>query len=170
MSQSEDCLSHEDTVNFEDRTVRLVWLAEMMPKAEYLTFPGGLMAKYLFEECRYCFVYGQFLAVIVLGLAFLEKTLASWFFSAGRNDLERASISRLLAEARNAGWLAEGEYEKLERIRLTRNPVAHFRVPLAEDSVELRPLDREDHPYSVIEQDARDVIEALMHMLGRDAV
>ena len=170
MSQSEDWLPHEDTVNLEDRTERLDWLAEIMPEAEYLTFPGGLMTKYLFEECRYCFVYGQFLAVIVLGLAFLEKTLASWFFSAVRDDLERASIARPLAEARNAGWLTEGEHEKLERIRLTRNPVTHFRHPLAEDSVELRALDREDHPYSVIANDARDVIVAVMHMLGRNAV
>ena len=170
MNQSEYWLCHEDTVNLEDRTARLDWLAEMMPKAEYLTFPGGLMVKYLFEECRYCFVYGQFLAVIVLGLAFLDKTLASWFFAAGRNDLERASIARLLPEARNAGWLTEGEHERLERIRLTRNPVAHFRRPLAEDSIEIRALDREDHPYSVVEQDARDVIEAVMRMLSRNAV
>jgi hypothetical protein len=149
-------------VCFADRALRLAWIAEIMPEAKYLTFPSGLMAKYLFEESRYCFVYGQFLAVIVLGLAFLEKTLASWFFMPGRNDLERASISKLLYEARNEGWLAEEEHEKLEQIRLTCNPGAHFRAPLAEDSVEFRALGREDHPYSVIEQDARDVFEAMM--------
>ena len=170
MSQSENWLIQEDKVCLADRTARLDWMAEIMPAAEYLTFPGGFMAKYLFEEVRYCFVYGQFLAVIILGLAFLEKTLASWFFMAGRNDLERASISRLLREARNEAWLMEDEYEKLERIRLARNPVAHFRAPLSDDSIEFRALDKEDHPYSVIEQDARDVIEAVMHMLGRNAV
>jgi hypothetical protein len=169
MSQSEDWLKQEDTVCFADRSARLDWIAEIMPEAEYLTFPGGLMAKYLFEESRYCFVYGQFLAVIVLGLAFLEKTLASWFFMAGRNDLERASISRLLKEAKTEGWLAEDEYEKLEQIRLVRNPVAHFRAPLAKDSIERRAVDRENYPYLVIEQDARDIIEAMMHMLGRNA-
>ncbi|HHT9114041.1 MAG: hypothetical protein HZA47_10515 [Planctomycetes bacterium] len=170
MSQSEDWLIQEDMVCFADRAARLDWIAAIMPTAEYLTFPSGLMAKYLFEEARYCFVYGQFLAVIVLGLAFLEKTLASRFFMAGRNDLERASISRLLHEARNKAWLTEDEYEKLERIRLARNPVAHFRAPLAEDSIEFRALGKENHPYSVIEQDSRDVIEAVMHMLGRNAV
>jgi hypothetical protein len=170
MSQPENWLIQEDTICFADRAARLDWIAEIMPPAKYLTFPGGFMAKYRFEEARYCFVYGQFLAVIVLGLAFLEKTLASWFFMAGRNDLERASISRLLREARNEVWLMEDEYEKLERIRLARNPVAHFRAPLAEDSIEFRALGKDDHPYSVIEQDARDVIEAVMHMLGRNAV
>ena len=170
MSPSEDWLIREDTVCFADRAARLDWVADTMPKAEYLTFPGGLMAKYLFEEARYCFVYGQFLAVIVLGLAFLEKTLAAWFFMAGRNDLERANISRLLREARNEAWITNDAYENLERIRLVRNPVTHFRAPLSEDSIEFQALGKADHPYSVIEQDACDVIEAVMHMLGRNAV
>ena len=67
-------------------------------------------------------------------------------------------------------WLTDAEYEKLERIRLVRNPVTHFRAPLSEDSIEFRALSKADHPYIVIEQDARDVIEAVMHMLGRNAV
>ena len=73
MNQSEDWLNHEDTVNFEDRTARLDQLAKMIPKADYFTFPGALMSKYLFEECGYCFVYGQFLAVIVLGASVSRK-------------------------------------------------------------------------------------------------
>ena len=68
MSQLEDWLVREDRVYFADRAARLGWTAEIIPKAEYLTFPGGLISKHLFEEARYCFVYGQFLAVIVLGL------------------------------------------------------------------------------------------------------
>ena len=170
MSQSEDWLMREDTVCFADRAARPDWIAEIIPTAEYLIFPSGFMAKYLFEEARYCFVYGQFLAVIVLGLAFLEKTLAAWFFMAGRNDLARASISRLLREARNEAWLTDAEHEKLERIRLGRNPVTPFRAPLSEDSIEFRALGKADYPYAVIEQDARDVIEAVMRMLGRNAV
>ena len=50
----------------------------------------GMMAKYLFEETRYCFVYGQYLAVIsVLGMALVERTLAAEFYASGRDDLER---------------------------------------------------------------------------------
>ena len=45
------------------------------------------MAKFLFEETRYCFAYGQYLAVIVLGVAFIERTLAAEFYASGRNDL-----------------------------------------------------------------------------------
>src|SRR5437773_2713842 len=81
------------------------------------------------EETRYCFVYGQFLAVIVLGVAFVERALAAEFYSSGRDDLERENISVLLREARHAGWLNAAEYSALDRARQIRNPVTHFRRP-----------------------------------------
>lgn len=170
MEQYQEWLLHEDKVCFNDRAARLDWIASLMPQAEYLTFPGGLISKYQYEEARYCFVYGQFLAVIMLGMAFLERTLAAWFFAAGYDDLERASISRLLSEARTGDWLTEEEYLRLDRIRLIRNPAIHFRAPLSKDTIEYRALEAEDHPYAVTEEDARYVIQAVMDMLGRNAV
>ena len=163
MSMSEDWLKREDAVCFEGRVERLNWIAEMVPEGEYGTFHGS-MRKYLFEEVRYCFVYAQFLAVIVLGLAFLETTFAACFYAAGRNDLERASISELLCEAKDVGWLTESEHKKLDQIRLLRNPVVHFRPPLTKDTIEYRAYDKETYHYSVIEQDARDVIQVVMHI------
>jgi hypothetical protein len=97
-------------------------------------------------------------------------TLAAWFYTAGRNDLERATISKLLREAKDAAWLTEEEYDKIENIRCNRNPVTHFRAPLSRDTLENRALNINDHPYSIIEQDARDVMEAVMHMLRKNAV
>ena len=92
-------LRNEDNLCFEDRLSRLRWLVEHSPKKEYWTFPGGLLAESLFEEARYCFVYGQFLAANLLGLVYIERTLSALFYGAGRNDLESASLSKLLKEA-----------------------------------------------------------------------
>ena len=105
-TEPEAWLLNEDTVCREDRLARLTWLASMLPPADYLTFPGGSMAKLLFEEMRYCFAYGQFLATITLGFAYIERTLAAKFFAAGRADLERAGIMKLLQEARLHGVLS----------------------------------------------------------------
>ena len=108
MSQSEDWLMREDTVCFADRAARLDWIAEIMPTAEYLAFPSGFMAKYLFEEARYCFVYGQFLAVIVLGLAFLEKTLAAWSHVQGTLELPQpGGLTRGAARRRSVRPLSQ---------------------------------------------------------------
>ena len=77
MSTSATWLINEDSSSFEDRLSRLGWLTTHSPGGEYWTFPGGLHAKSVFEEARYCFVYAQFLATILLSLAYIELTLAA---------------------------------------------------------------------------------------------
>jgi hypothetical protein len=166
---SEEWLNREDTNNREERLSRLDWIASKMPDSNCLSFPGGLTAKYLFEETRYCFVYAQFLAVIVLGLSFIEHTLAAMFYAVGRSDLERVSISILLREALLAGWITQTEFDSLDRAREIRNPVTHFRRPLHEDKVEYRAVTQNELPYTIIEDDARQVMESVFHLLGKTA-
>jgi hypothetical protein len=167
---SEDWLSKEGASCFAERVERLNWLAARMPKSEYLLFSGGMMAKYLLEETRYCFVYGQYLAVIVLGVAFVERTLAAEFYASGRDHLERANISVLLREARDKGWLSTEEYEAFDRARRLRNPVTHFRRPGHDDSIEYRMIQENELPYAIIEQDARTIVSTVMNMLSRNAI
>ncbi len=166
---SEEWLIREDSTGRKDRLARLDWLISNVPDANYLTFPGGQMSKYLFEEARYCFVYGQFLAVIVLGLSYIEHTLAALFYMAGRNDLERATISALLREANNEGWVTETEFDNLERARKVRNPITHFRTPLHDETVEYRAVAQNELPYTIIEEDAQHVMETVLRLLGKNA-
>ena len=170
ISTSEEWLSQEESRCFEDRQSRLVWLIAASPAAEYWTFPGGLHAKSLFEEARYCFVYAQFLAATLLSLAFIELTLAAQFYGAGRDDLERASLQKLLAEARSNGVIEEGEFRELERIRSYRNAYAHFRRPMHQDRFETRSVLEDAMPYEVIEQDATAAIAAALRLVATNAL
>jgi len=167
---SGEWLTREDSVCRQDRLARLDWLASRMPAAEYWAFPGGLMSKYLFEEARYCFVYGQFLATIVLGLSYIEHTLAALFYAAGRNDLERATMSKLLQEGLDCGLIDQHEFENLEHARRVRNPVTHFRRPLHTNTLEYRAVTQSELPYTIIEEDARHVMETALHLLGKSAM
>jgi hypothetical protein len=155
-------LSHEDQVCREARLARLEWLSSLVPAADYWTFPGGLTAKLVFEEMRFCFLYGQFLASIVLGLAYIERTLASEFYAAGRNDLERAGIAQLLREAQLVGMLTNAEAGEIDRIRMARNPVIHFRRPLDDESIEYRSISNNEQPYDLLDSDARAVVHMAM--------
>ena len=128
------------------------------------------MAKRLFEEARRSFVYGQYLASIVLGMSYIEHTLAGLLYAAGRSDLERSNISKLLGEAVELGWLTAVEVESLDHARTLRNSVAHFRRPLGEGTIEVRALAENEDPYALLEEDARHVIRAAFHILGRHIV
>lgn len=169
-SKPEEWLTHEDNACHEDRLARLRWLADHALDAEYWTFPGGLTSKYLFEEARYCYVYGQFLASIVLGLSYIEHALAGLFSASGRNDLKRKGISILLKEALNYGWINQTEFDNLEHARKIRNPVNHFRKPGYDDTVEYRASVENELPYAIIEEDAQHIIETVMHLLGKNAI
>lgn len=169
-TQSEAWLDREDMVCREGRLDRLTWVAGLMPVAEYLTFPGGWMAKYLFEEARYCFVYGQFLATILLGMAYVEHTLAALLYGAGRSDLERANISVLLREAVENQWLSQDEFNHLDHARTLRNAVTHFRRPLHEDTVEYRSVTLNELPYAILEEDASHVMATAFRVLAHRTI
>jgi hypothetical protein len=162
---AEQWLNREDAVAREGRLSRLIWIATQYPPINYQLFHGGILSHYLFEEARYCFVYGQFLATIMLGLAFIERTFAAEFFASGRNDLERASISRLLREMLECGWISYTDFEQLERARRSRNRVVHFRRPDHPDEIEWRSVQEQEHPYTLIEEDARNVLAIIFKLL-----
>ena len=170
IAQEEEWLTREDNACRQDRLARLKWIVSRSPGVEYWIFSGGQMSKYLFDEARYCFVYGQFLATIVLGLSYIEHTLASLFYASGRNDLERANISTLLQEALNYEWIDQAEFDNLQHVRRIRNPVTHFRKPLDRDRIEYRFVTENVPSYAIIEEDARHVMESIFRLLGKSGI
>uniref|UniRef100_A0A832I3Y9 DUF4145 domain-containing protein n=1 Tax=Eiseniibacteriota bacterium TaxID=2212470 RepID=A0A832I3Y9_UNCEI len=168
-NDAEKWLDREDRVCREGRIQRLEWLASLTAPAGNWLFPGGWVAKHLFEEARYCFAYGQFMAATVLGMAYVERTLAARLFAAGKSDLERADISALLREAIALGWCDEAQFGQLDRARRLRNPLAHFRGFGQEDTVEYRSITQDQTADSIVEEDARHVMQVVFRLLGNDA-
>jgi len=71
-------LSAEEWLDNEDKQCwdeRLKWTIEEYPNIDVSLFHGGLKSHYLFEETRYCFVYGQYIASTMLSLSYIENTL-----------------------------------------------------------------------------------------------
>ena len=162
LETAKDWLAREDAVLFEVRAARLAWVTERINSDEYRLEHGGLLSKSLFEEMRYCFAYSQFIAASLVGLAYIERSLAARFYAAGRSNLQRAPLSELLNEALSHGLINQDQYEELERIRDARNVYAHFRRPGRKDGVEYRALENDDSFYGMIEQDAITIVEAAL--------
>jgi hypothetical protein len=166
----EQWLHTEDRVCFEQRVARLEWLTSQAPRGEIWAFPGGWLDRQLFEQARYCFVYGQFLGTAILGFAYVERTLASMFYASGRNNLQRATSEKLFREALAEGWLDEQEFEIVDKVRRLRNPLVHFHKPLHDDLPESRAMQEERGPYDVIESDARRILEVASRLVELNAV
>ena len=160
----------EDEACRGDRAKRLEWVTTLLPPDGTLLFPGGLLSHFLFEETRYCFIYGQFLAAAILGCALVERLLAARLYGSGDDAMERARIATLLDQAKERSWLTESELQALDRARRLRNALAHFRAPGHEDGIEWRAADSGASPYDVLEGDAREVVAAAVTLLIRSAV
>lgn len=166
----EQWLLAEDRGCLKQRAERLAWLIQVTPPAEIWLFPGGWLGQQLFEEARYSFIYGQFVASAVLGFAHVERTLAAMFYGSVRNDLQRATSEKLFKEAQCAGWLSESDLATFEKARRLRNPLVHFRVPLHEDLPESRSFKEDRDPYEVVESDAKQILEVVFRLVAQNAV
>jgi len=92
------------------------------------------------------------------------------FYESGRNDLQRAGLSALLAEAHAEGLIGDAERQALERIRKNRNAYAHFRRPGHKVSIEARAVFEDAAPYDVVEQDATSAITAALRLVAKGTV
>ena len=159
-----DWIENEDAKCRKLRTENLEWLISKTPTKEYLIFHGGSIAKYLFKETRYCFVYAQYLAAIVLGFSFIEHTLASLFFASGKKELEISNIANILSKANEIGWLSDEEYQNLMKAKKIRNSVIHFRKPFDKEDIDFKAVTENRHQYEIIVEDAKYVLQVVLKL------
>lgn len=172
MAQSaEEWLDNEDKQCRDERLKRLKWLIKQYPdNVEVLLHHGGLKSHYLFEEARYCFVYGQYIASIMLCLSYIENLLASVFYASGRNDPQRTSLVNLLKEAKEKGLVSEAEFTVFNKIREIRNPLTHFRKPMDKETIEHRAVKTDKHPYKLLEEDAKIALKSVFRMIEKFSI
>ena len=164
---AKDWIQNEDQVARSIRIERLQWLLENTPHNEIWLFHAGYINYELFEQTRYCFVYGQDLAVIMLGLSFIEHTLAALLFESGRNKLERISLTVLTEEAHKNQWIDDSELEAINEARTIRNNVTHFREPTDKASIEMQAKHNEEAFLAIIEKDAKQIIKIVFLLVDK---
>ena len=167
---AEEWLDNEDRQCRGDRLHRLKWVIEEYPNIDISLFHGGLKFHYLFEEARYCFVYGQYIASTMLSLSYIENTLASVFYASGRNDLQRARVVDLLKEAKEEGLISESEFTVFNKVRKIRNPITHFRKPSDKETIEYRAVKNDRYPYELLEEDAKTALKATFRMMAKFSI
>src|SRR3712207_4923736 len=105
------------------RALRLRLLADAYGTGRTHRLLPGVEARALaFEEARRTYLDGSFLACVLVAQTCVEHMLAGLFRLAGRDDLDRATYQRLLAEARRECFLSDDEFALFDRLRTLRNP------------------------------------------------
>jgi hypothetical protein len=149
---------------------RLEWLVNQTPRSTHWVFPGGSVTINLFEAASYCFVNGQFLGAMVMGLSYIEHTLAGLFFAAGRKELENAGVEVLAREALSLSLLKQKDFDIIKEAAQKRDAKLSMRRSVNQESNQNPMIDEDEQDSAVYEEDGRKVMSVVIRLLDKKMV
>lgn len=142
-----------------ERAGRARWLAEIIPNRHSFGMP--LETFYVLDETTSSFIYGNYVAVIVLATSFVEHWLTAKLSARGYQKEASRGLSACINIARAQSLVDPTILDKADRLRLIRNPFVHLKPFEHEHALDRRSLKLGAHPKSLLEQDAKEAIIAM---------
>jgi len=152
------------------RLGRMAWLGKQLRENDLYLLQDGALSKLIFNEVLECFISGQFIATIILGFSFIERTIAGRLSHVGEKAASKGSSEELIATALQRNWLTKTEHDHINELRTLRNPIVHFREHLAETRPEVKAALNARSTAQMLETDAKQILEAAIHVLGKTAL
>lgn len=141
------------------RAARVRWLEKAIPEdCGYLMAVESL---YVFEEAKSSFIYGHFVATIVLAASFVEHWLVSQLNTKGFHKEASRGLAACIKCARENRLVTKGLLNRVDRLRLIRNPFVHLKSFDHEHGLVQRSLRHQAHPEEILETDARNALAAM---------
>ena len=160
-------LTEKNQMFSKDGANRLKWLISQTPRPSEWLFPGGTITINLFEAASYCFVNGQFLGAMVMGLSYIEQTLTGIFTAAGRKELENAGVELLAREAMSLAIFNQKDFEIVKEASKKRNAKFIKRKLTGPENDEFPTIGEDEQESAVYEEDGRKVMSVVIHLLDK---
>jgi len=167
-------LQSEDEATRQYRVERLKLLVEEFDSdADCMAFHGGVLSKRYFEEARWSWVNGQFIACTLICQCFVEVSLRSLLAARGQSVgctdqwLERAGMHDLTEKAQEVGLLMDDDVKALKRLRKNRTQYVHARPAFSKGHFMRRVLSTNQVPEEACEQDAREAVKLIFQIARR---
>jgi len=171
MNQYEEWVIQDHELGWEPCISRLKWLDSSLPRFEHgFLFSGGAVSARIWEESRYCFIRGQFVATVLLCLALNERVLSGRLRQEGIDEAKHYSAYEAIDKAEETGLLNQKEAEKLHTLRHKRNPLTHYREPTDDDLPTNRALEQDTHYNKIFEKDAKDALLTTFRVMSKFGV
>lgn len=143
-----------------ERAARVRWLSAVMPRAGLLM---SLETCLVLEEAKASFVYGNFVAAIVLAAAFIEHWFIASLNERGYSKEAAQGLAAAITCARRNNLVDSTILDKADRLRLTRNPFVHLKEFDHKHGINQRIAKTRLSITALLENDAK---EALVAMYG----
>lgn len=122
----EAALEEQDRRTRADRAARVRWLSDTIPKN--LMFGTSVETALVFEEATASFVYGNFVAAVVLASAFVEHWFVASLIARGYQKQASQGLAAAIACARANNLVNALVLDKADQLRLIRNPFVHLKA------------------------------------------
>ena len=150
--------------------VRGAWLSQRIRRDDFFLLQDGSFSKLLFAEVLECYVSGHFIATAVLAFSLIERTIAGRLSHIGREAEAKGTSQELLRAALNRHWITQNEYDQIDALRDLRNPIMHFKDHLAPNRPEVKAAMSGRDTRQLLESEAKSILEAAIHVLGKTAL
>jgi hypothetical protein len=148
----------------EPRARRLQFvLEELGPSADMLLM-GGASAMYAWQELKWTYVEGHFLATVLTAQVFIETQLGGRFILSQEDDAVERGLGELIRRAEKNGLIPHIA-ERLRELHKMRIAYGHIHIGLHPRSHMKRILDRQMDPNLLLEDDAKTAIQIVADYL-----
>lgn len=155
----EATLERHELQNVPVRAERIRWLSTVIPKGGGYMMP--LESMRVFQEAKDCFIYGQFVATLVLAASFIEHWLGGILDAAGQSKVATQGLKAIITHCREFNVIPVALCDKIDNLRLSRNPFVHLKPFDHAHNLGQRMLARRMHPDSILELDAKEALSAM---------
>ncbi len=157
-------LENFDTKSFEERLKRLRYINTIFPfgRREYASDE----AFRLFNEAIQSYIFGLYVSTIILSQAFIERRIQDFFHANLDEKRPKLPLSKLLREFKTTGFIDDYFIERIDRLRLKRNPFVHHKKINDNDTLRERAQSNNLGSEAQLELDAKEAI-SLMLVISR---
>ncbi len=156
-------LRNYDIDSFNERLKRLKKFNQNFPfgRRSY----GSDESYRIFNEAVHSFIFGQYIATIILAQAFIERRFQEYFHYRFDEKRSKYTMDKFIKEFKGTGFLPDFLLEKIDKIRLKRNPFVHHRMPSQKDTLITRAVNTNLTPNKLLENDAKDALDVMFQMV-----
>ena len=151
----------------EGQIERMEWIHDHHPEPNgYQPFHGGFTSSNLYEEAQQAYLFGLFQTSMVTALSVVEQELIGILYGAGEDEMKEKGAAAAIDEAASRHLITPEQKQVLHRVRKVRNPTAHFRLGVDDDSLESRAIEQDTAPFDLIKEEAQIALKAMFSVVG----
>ena len=160
---SEVALKEHDASTFQDRLSRLRYVNKVFPQVT-LSF-GSTESYYIFNEVKMAYVHGEYISTLVLAQSFIERRFQE-FYRLRFDPKSKLTLSKILDHFRDTNFMDNYLVDKIDKLRLKRNPFVHLRDVLDKDAIFTRSGNNSYNIVKTLQEDAKESL-TIMYIIAK---